>query len=238
MLAAVAATLVLGISVGATAAGFRKNIEVDYSGVKIKVDGQVVDTANSQPFIVVEEGRTYVPARYLAEALGAKVGFDSETNSVLVYTPKYMESKTEEGVTTYTFPYYGASVQWPAAGQLRPSNAYLLQHESSNAIFQVNRIAFNPTAMPFDPMVTAMVSGLKSTLPITITGEEKITVTGAVGAKELTGIAKLAGMDMPMRLRFVADQNNIWLMMAITIPTGAMDDATVTKYLNTFTLGK
>lgn len=235
--AAIATTLVLGISVGAAAVGIRKHIEVDYSGVKIKVDGKIVDTANAQPFIVVEEGRTYVPARYLAEAMGAKVGFDGQTNTVLVYTPNHVEAKVQGDVTTFSFPYYGASLQWPAGGSQRPNKSFLLQLQSANAVLQVNRVDFHP-AMGFDQMVKAMMAALQSTLAFNVTGERPVIAAGAVGAKEMLGTVKIAGQETPMRLRFVADEQNMWLMMVITIPQGNLSEEAVTRYLDTFSFGK
>ena len=35
-----------------------------------------------EPFIVAEEGRTYVPIRFLAQAIGYKVGYDDFTGTV------------------------------------------------------------------------------------------------------------------------------------------------------------
>ena len=57
-----------------------KNIEAFYNNIKIKVYGQLVNTEGNEPFIV--GGRTYVPARYVAEAMGGKVNWNAETNTV------------------------------------------------------------------------------------------------------------------------------------------------------------
>jgi len=58
--------------------------EVSY-GVRVSVDGVVLDFDDDMmPFIM--DGRTFLPVRGIAEALGLYVGFDAEENTVLLST--------------------------------------------------------------------------------------------------------------------------------------------------------
>jgi hypothetical protein len=59
-----------------------KNIEAFYNDIKLMVNGKIVDTKQDTPFIY--NGRTYTPARYVAEALGATVKWNETTNVVEV----------------------------------------------------------------------------------------------------------------------------------------------------------
>lgn len=230
-------SLVLGISVGASAVGFRKSIEVDYSGVKLLVDGKVINTGESRPFIVVSESRTYIPARFLAEALGAKVGYDAQTNSVMIFTPNHAESATESGITTFHFPYYGATMKWPAAGELRPGSGNLVLHESPNATLLINRVPFAPNTLAFDGMIESILAGLQVQFPIDIAEAGEVIVPGSAGAVELKGTANLGGRAAPVWLRFVADTESIWMIMVMTAPDSPMGAAAVNSFLNTFSLG-
>ena len=59
-----------------------KTIEAFYNNIKLSVYGQIVDTEGNEPFIV--GGRTYVPARYVAEAMGGVVKWNETENTVEV----------------------------------------------------------------------------------------------------------------------------------------------------------
>lgn len=56
---------------------------------EIVVNGDIVimDTAAE-----IKNGRVFIPARYLAEALGCNVQWDGANNRVIIYTPKYLEN--------------------------------------------------------------------------------------------------------------------------------------------------
>lgn len=231
--------LVLGFSLGATAASIRKQIEVEYSGVKVKVDGQVVDTGAAQPFVVVEEGRTYVPARYLAEALNAKVGWDAAAKSVLVFTPRYVESRTEKNVTTYTLPYYGVSATLPAGGKRLPSESLLLQVGSDRGFYGLMRTHFGDE-LPFAAAVRGVSAGLKAVLPFpfTVVAEEPVQVAGAKSALDLRGTYESPAGPGPLYLRFVAERDNLWVLLALGNPTADQDGAATQAFLNSFAIGK
>lgn len=79
--------LIVGIIVGimlfgvvqAVANNGTKTISVLYNNIKISLNGKEVKT-DAEPFIF--EGRTFVPVRFVSEALGADVKFNPKTNTV------------------------------------------------------------------------------------------------------------------------------------------------------------
>lgn len=70
------------------AASFRKNITVDYMGIKLVVDGREVVMGNDMAGNKIEpfayEGTTYLPVRAITEALGKTVQWDEATNTVFI----------------------------------------------------------------------------------------------------------------------------------------------------------
>lgn len=79
---------VLLLSSAIFAASFRKNITVDYIGIKLVVDGKEVIMGNDMAGNKIEpfayEGTTYLPVRALAEALGKNVQWDDATKTVFI----------------------------------------------------------------------------------------------------------------------------------------------------------
>lgn len=79
---------VLLLSSAIFAASFRKNITVDYMGIKLVVDGKEVIMGNDMAGNKIEpfayEGTTYLPVRALAEALGKNVQWDDATKTVFI----------------------------------------------------------------------------------------------------------------------------------------------------------
>ena len=69
-----------------TLANNSKTLQAFYNDIKISIYGQIVDPQGNEPFIV--EGRTYVPARFVAEAMGGVVKWNAETNTVEVVKPE------------------------------------------------------------------------------------------------------------------------------------------------------
>lgn len=78
--------LVLTAAVAANATTATKQIEATYRNIVIMVDGNVVqaDPDLGEPFIVTSEGRTYVPIRMAAQALGATVEWVDWLNAVKI----------------------------------------------------------------------------------------------------------------------------------------------------------
>lgn len=62
------------------------------SEIKMAVDGVQVNFPDQQPMLDASAGRTYIPIRFLAEALGAEVNWDDE-NKVVKIKNKYIEGE-------------------------------------------------------------------------------------------------------------------------------------------------
>lgn len=79
---------VLLLSSAIFAASVRKNITVDYMGIKLVVDGKEVIMGNDMAGNKIEpfayEGTTYLPVRALAEALGKNVQWDDATKTIFI----------------------------------------------------------------------------------------------------------------------------------------------------------
>jgi hypothetical protein len=76
------AVVCMMLTVGTTIWAFdgAKNISVIYRNIGIVVNGAEVKSTQGEPFIY--EGRTYVPLRAVAEALGTEVSWDGQANRV------------------------------------------------------------------------------------------------------------------------------------------------------------
>jgi len=70
---------VVAIAVPVVARVAQENITVNFNNIRIAVDGVVVET-EYEPFIF--EGRTYLPTRDVANALGFDVAWEDSTNTV------------------------------------------------------------------------------------------------------------------------------------------------------------
>jgi hypothetical protein len=97
-----ALSLILSVSIVAVATTGKVNITVEYSGIKLNVDGQQVvpkDVNGNvvEPFIY--NGTTYLPVRALATALGNDVTWDGNTQTVIV------KESTSTSTTSTPIPY-------------------------------------------------------------------------------------------------------------------------------------
>lgn len=70
--------------------GYNSYINATYNNIKIKLNNNYIDTGTDEPFIV--NGRTYIPARYIAEAMGGDVSWDAENSTVNITTSYYLEN--------------------------------------------------------------------------------------------------------------------------------------------------
>lgn len=77
----VSAMLVLGVVGSALAMESSRTISVIFRGISLVVNGRVIPV-EQEPFVY--EGRTYVPIRAVAEALGQDVSWDAESNQVRI----------------------------------------------------------------------------------------------------------------------------------------------------------
>lgn len=209
--ALVAATLLVGIAVGAGAESIRKSIDVEYPGIKVKVNGKVVESGASQPFIVLEEGRTYVPARALAEALGGKVGWDEATKSVNVYTSRYVETLYEGDTATFGMPYYGATLVVP--GGFRPNPAdktNLLNVVSGPVVAVINRTDI-PAMMNFDSTLKLNLESLAGAGAAVTETNAIEPIAGSQATVEARGT--LVRGAVKFRAYFIGDEGNFWIVM-------------------------
>ena len=78
---AIAGLLLTSVAPIAVAGTGSQTIEVTYRNITIWVDGKQI-SVDTEPFIV--QGRTFVPLRAIAEALGRSVSWDDPTNRVTV----------------------------------------------------------------------------------------------------------------------------------------------------------
>ena len=87
---------IIGFIVGAVLTGamgvfaYNSYIEATYNNIKIKLNDNYIDTGTDEPFIA--NGRTYIPARYVAQAMGGDVSWDAENNTVNINTSYYLET--------------------------------------------------------------------------------------------------------------------------------------------------
>ncbi|RKD30103.1 copper amine oxidase N-terminal domain-containing protein [Thermohalobacter berrensis] len=76
--------LIVSISTTASfAEDFLKEIKVYFNNIKIEVDNKEVST-DTEPFIYND--RVYVPLRFVAEAMNAKVSWENEENKAIIKT--------------------------------------------------------------------------------------------------------------------------------------------------------
>ncbi|MBO8129604.1 MAG: copper amine oxidase N-terminal domain-containing protein [Peptococcaceae bacterium] len=73
----IAVVLSLLVAVPAAFAGISYNVEV-------YVNGEKVDFPDAKPFIDTAKARTYVPLRFVSEALGGKVAWDAQAKTAVV----------------------------------------------------------------------------------------------------------------------------------------------------------
>jgi hypothetical protein len=77
----VSVAILLGVVGTAAALDSTRSISVTFRGISVAVNGKVVPT-EQEPFVY--EGRTYVPLRAVAEALGQDVSWDEESSQVRI----------------------------------------------------------------------------------------------------------------------------------------------------------
>lgn len=116
LMAVAGGALAVGVATGALGAGLTRSIDVTYRNITIQVDGQQIQT-DAEPFIVNASGRTVVPARALAEALGATVGWDDATSTVQVWSNRHAERTREGDTIRHKVPAARFQVAYPASFQ-------------------------------------------------------------------------------------------------------------------------
>ena len=104
--------------------GDTKKITLTYPDVNIVLQiGNIVATVNDHSETLLEapalseNGVTMVPLRFISETFGAEVGYDSDTQAILVTKSKIGDAPTVTGVTELSHigdSYYGWSMDTPA----------------------------------------------------------------------------------------------------------------------------
>jgi len=88
----VALTIVFSVALVEASTG-SKQIEVDYRDISILVNGEEIPS-DVEPFVF--EGRTFVPIRFIAEALRQNVSWDQEKYQVRVAQPLVLDENFNE----------------------------------------------------------------------------------------------------------------------------------------------
>lgn len=200
-----------GTAAGAVATNLTKTIEVTYRNIRVKVDGRTVETPY-EPFVVNGDGRTYVPARPLAEALGAKVDWDEATATVLVYSSSY-SVETESGDSkTLWYPAKGFGLTYPKTYvKIQPGLA------GAALTLQRNTTTFSVTPSPAPStdldtwaafsvmMMESLFNGFKAV------AQEKI-LAGGVEVVDVTGEYSLGGSTLILKNRFFIKDGRGWVL--------------------------
>jgi hypothetical protein len=240
---AMAGLMVASAAAGAMAAtGTRKQIEVEYKNIKISVDGNQVDTSDAEPFLYVAQGRNYVPARALAEALGAKVDWDANTNTVLVYTENYLKTTTDGEYKVWSSPADGFTIRVPRGFLRADMPTSILQLVLPDATGNLNAVvAVGKADLPQDgtsltDKANALVYGLSQTF---LPGATVTRTTADASQVTLEGTTVLMGGQVPatFTLRLVTSAKGSFIILTIT-PTamGSPLQPVMTDIINSFTL--
>ncbi len=204
---------ILGTAAGAVGAALTRTIEVTYRDIKINVDGKAIQTPN-KPFIVNAEGRTYLPARPLAEALGARVGWDEASGTVLVYSSSYSLETDSGDFKVLRYPAKGFGLTYPRTyTKLQPGLAGAALTLQKN----LTTVSVTPSPAPGTDLETwaaftvtmmeSLFSGFKTI------GQQKIKAYG-VDVIEVTGEYNLAGSALILKMRLFAKDGQAWVITA------------------------
>jgi hypothetical protein len=215
----------------------RRQIEVEYSNIKIAVNDQTISVGDSEPFIYVEQGRTFVPARPLAEALGAKVEWDGDTSTVQVYAKDFVRSELQGEQKVWTMPAQGFSITTPKGyyqqdlGLFNLTLAKVDFQTKSTSFVGVKRYDFG---LPLSLSVKA--AGVLESLRQTVLPDAALTDSKeADGKLTATGTATMFGtqkVTFTMRILPGATAGGDWILMTVT-PAGGTED--LTPVLDSFT---
>lgn len=99
------------------------------SPVKLVINGQTVDCKDTPPQII--NNRTYVPARFVAESLGATVTWDAEQNAVVI------TGGVQVGTKSNNLPQPGSPVpdEWTSLRDLIKIHGFKMSSDSNDNFF-------------------------------------------------------------------------------------------------------
>ncbi len=96
-------TIILSMAIGAYAASNTEEIKVLLNkSLKVKVNGEllaVTDSSGKPAYPITYNGTTYLPVRSVGESVGLKVGFDSNSNTVLLGEDKPATPASNTGLS-------------------------------------------------------------------------------------------------------------------------------------------
>lgn len=95
--------MVFSITIGAYAASNLQKIEVYLNkSLKVKVNGElleITDSSGNPTHPITYNGTTYLPVRSIGESVGLPVGFDPDSNTVLLGEDKVVPPKSNIGLS-------------------------------------------------------------------------------------------------------------------------------------------
>ncbi|MFZ5824369.1 MAG: stalk domain-containing protein [Bacillota bacterium] len=236
--------VVVSTGVGAWAAtGMRKNIEVEYKQIQITVDDKVV-TVDAEPFLYVEKGRVFVPARPLAEALGGRVGWDAQTNTVKVYTKNYFTVEEQGDYKLWNMAGAGFTMRAPASFVQQNVTTAKLQlalpvpEAGANAVIMAEHYPAGEMGTAVTPR--EKLDGLTQVMQQTIYPDLQLpNIVEEKGRITASGSATLMGrIPVLVTIRLIEAQGGgDWLLMHL-IPTQASEQLSpvMKQILDSFTL--
>jgi len=117
------------IAIPAFARMSQETITVNFNNIRIAIDGQVIQTEN-EPF--VHNGRTYLPVRDVADAMGFDVTWENATNTV------HLTSRTNLNAVP-NYPPHVIPTPVPPVEDLIPSNYQNRNNRPSNPAISLER---------------------------------------------------------------------------------------------------
>lgn len=235
--ALVVALALVSAGAGAWAAtGVRKQIEVEYRQIQIQVDGETV-VVDAEPFFHVEQGRVFIPARSLAEALGAKVEWEDATSTVQVYTRQHVASVVEGEQRIWSMPGAGFQLRAPLGWVRQEGDGSALLHlalpdpSGVSGLVGVTQLPEAPGTLSdqFDQVIESM-RFIYADLQVADPTDSGRRISA-------TGTAKLAGQKVGLAFRLVEGNDGDWLLFGLypEASRSALEPA-VEGILSSFTL--
>lgn len=207
-----AAALLVGLVTGVLAAGeVTRRIEVTFRGIAIRVDDQAI-AASTEPFVVADSGRVMIPARDLAEALGAAVEWDDATSTVHVYSADFVAAEPQAGGTRFRVPARGLSLSLPP-GYLQvefPGAVLAVQDAAGHSGAVVLR--WDAPELPLDQLVDSVLAamGAAAGAPLSVQSQAA-TVAGAPGFDVR---ARSVQPAVEYHLRLTERDGSVWVVAA------------------------
>lgn len=213
--ALVAAALITGAAAGAWAAAAetRRLLEVSYQNIRIRIDGAEL-RSDVEPFIEVASGRTFTPARHVAEAMGARVEWDGANKVVQIYTPRYATAENVPAGVLWRMPAAGIRLTTPARWRQVEAPGTLLQLLSADSQAGVN-VVRQPGAPPAArDAVEGFLAGLRGISPGVTVLQQGSARLGGLEAVELVLLVRLGAGEYQYWTRLAVRSGQLWIATA------------------------